>query len=209
MFWTPPFRPSTPCTKRVPFDFGISLGDACNSTQYNELRWYLDVIDGKVITPSSGANLGATTVDYQKPFKAAGLNPAIPWYQAMGNHDHFFIGSVPVDADPSLQLRQSYTSNKIWAAGDVVKPNSGNFPCIFDTTASIKEQTFYMGVLDGSTPYGNVKGAGPVATMGASPSGCRGPQSAVALALRMDSGVLQHLVVSGGPRPQSGRLFHG
>jgi hypothetical protein len=28
-----------------PFDFGISLGDASNSTQYNETRWYIDVLD--------------------------------------------------------------------------------------------------------------------------------------------------------------------
>src|SRR4029077_10745128 len=88
---------------KTPFDFGISLGDACNSTQYNELRWYIDVIDGKVIHPSSGAHAGAATVDYQKPYRAAGLNPAIPWYQVLGNHDHFLIGSIPVDADPSLQ----------------------------------------------------------------------------------------------------------
>ena len=39
--------------QRQAFDFGISLGDTCNSTQYNELRWYLDVIDGKSHHPSS------------------------------------------------------------------------------------------------------------------------------------------------------------
>ena len=54
--------------KQNPIDFGISLGDTCNSTQFNELRWYIDVLDGKVITPSSGAHLGADTIDYQKPY---------------------------------------------------------------------------------------------------------------------------------------------
>ena len=37
--------------KKAPFDFGIALGDACDNTQYNELRWYLGVIDGKVDHP--------------------------------------------------------------------------------------------------------------------------------------------------------------
>lgn len=153
------------------FDFGISLGDICNSTQYNELRWYIDVIDGKVITPSSGAHLGASTIDYQKPFKAAGLNRSIPWYQVLGNHDHFLIGSISVDADPSLNIRQSYISSNVWAIGDVAKPNSTQtFPCIFDTTASLKEASFYAGVLDGSTPYGNIIDAGPVASINPPPT---------------------------------------
>jgi len=34
---------------QTPFDCGIFLGDAINNTQFNELRWYLDVIDGKLM----------------------------------------------------------------------------------------------------------------------------------------------------------------
>ena len=87
-------RQSTPCTKSAPFDFGIALGDASNNTQYNELRWYIDVLDGKMITPSSGAHKGATDIDYQKPYQAAGLDKSINWYQTIGNHDQFWMGSA-------------------------------------------------------------------------------------------------------------------
>ena len=157
--------------KKTPFDFGISLGDTCDSTRYNELRWYIDVIDGKVITPSSGAHLGAGKVDYQTPFQAAGLDKSIPWYQVIGNHDHFYLGSFPVDADPSLYLRQSYLSDNVWAVGDVIRPNSpATFPCIYDTTASLKAGSFYMGVLDGSTPYGNIIDAGSVGSINPPPT---------------------------------------
>jgi metallophosphoesterase (TIGR03768 family) len=132
--------------KKNPIDFGLSLGDTCNSTQYNELRWYIDVLDGKVITPSTGAHVGADTIDYQKSYQAAGLDKTIPWYQAMGNHDHFWIGSVPVGDD----LRKSYITDEVFATGDVML-----------TAKNITKRDYYMGVIDGSTPYGDIKFAGP------------------------------------------------
>ncbi|WJJ93333.1 metallophosphoesterase [Neopusillimonas aromaticivorans] len=164
-----------------PFDFGISLGDVSDSGRYNEVRWYIDVFDGKPIRPSSGTHLGEDTVDFQKPFQAVGLDKSIPWYQVLGNHDHFYIGSVPIDADPSLGIRDSYVSNKVWAVGDVLIPNASKStpmalpPVIFDLKTSlagtspvtlndpitgINGNTFYMGVIDGASPYGAIKYAG-------------------------------------------------
>lgn len=145
------------------FDFGIFLGDACNSTQYNELRWYIDVIDGKVITPSSGAHLGADTIDYQRPYKAAGLNPSIPWYQVLGNHDHFFTGSFPVDE----RIRTSYLSGKVWAIGDALTPDvptwaSTGYPVLFNVDNLLNNPAYYGGTLDGTSQYAPVVDAGPM-----------------------------------------------
>ncbi|MGD7034273.1 TIGR03768 family metallophosphoesterase [Methylotuvimicrobium buryatense] len=149
-----------------PIDFGISLGDACNSTQYNELRWYIDVIDGKVIKPSSGAHEGADDIDYQKPFKAAGLDPSIPWYQAIGNHDHFWLGSIPPDGkygdDPSL--RESCTSDEVIAMSNAL--------CRANDIYSYKtpeETLYYMGVIDGATPNGEIVKYGQVENFSAPP----------------------------------------
>ncbi len=133
--------------KRTPFDFGISLGDDANNTQYNELRWFIDVLDGKVITPSSGAHDGAFTIDYQRPYKAAGLDKAIPWYQAIGNHDQFWAGAVFENA----KIQQAHIAN-------TVVNMSSDYPAdpqFYNGTGA------YMGVVDGSTPYGDIIGAGP------------------------------------------------
>ncbi len=128
--------------KRTPFDFGISLGDDTNCTQYNELRWFIDVLDGKVITPSSGAHDGADKIDYQKPFKAAGLDKAIPWYQTLGNHDQFWQGG----ALENVKTMQAHIGNTVFNM-DI---NNLAMPASVDTYGT------YMGVVDGSTPYGDV-----------------------------------------------------
>jgi metallophosphoesterase (TIGR03768 family) len=146
--------------KKNSFDFFISLGDTCNCTSYNELRWYIDVIDGKVITPSSGAHLGAQTIDYQKPFQAVGLDKSIPFYQAIGNHDHFLLGSFP---PYETGLADSFLSDTVWSVPDFLVPDGSTFPAMF-SVEKMKDDTprFYAGVIDGSTPYGSIINYGSV-----------------------------------------------
>jgi metallophosphoesterase (TIGR03768 family) len=139
-------RTANDLNRLMPFDFGMSLGDDCNSAQHNELRWFIDVMDGKYITPSSGTNAGADTIDYQKPYQAAGLNPAIPWYQVLGNHDHFWCGSLVIND----YLRQSATNNVVLLLGDL-------------KTQGEDSRAEFLGTVDGTTPYGTFIGAGPVA----------------------------------------------
>ncbi|MFZ0826712.1 MAG: TIGR03768 family metallophosphoesterase [Verrucomicrobiia bacterium] len=127
-------RTANAVNRLLPFDFAISLGDDANGPQYNELRWYIDVMDGKSITPSSGAHAGATNIDYQEPFQAAGLDPAIPWYAVLGNHDHFWMGGLPVVAS-----QEFFTNEYVLLLA-----------------------TNFMGTVDGSTPYGDVIDVGPV-----------------------------------------------
>lgn len=148
--------------KENQFDFGISLGDTCNSTSFNELRWYIDVIDGGYITPNSGNHVGQFLADYQEPFQAAGLDKSIPWYQTMGNHDHFFIGSFPVDADPALGIRESYVSDSVWAVADLLVPDIETFPMLFSMENLKSTPAYYMGRIDGETPFGDIVDAGAV-----------------------------------------------
>ncbi len=135
-----------------PFDFGLSLGDAANNTQFNELRWFIDVLDGKLITPSSGAHLGAATIGYQKAYQAAGLDKSIPWYQVVGNHDQFWMGSYHA----VKKVRQALVGAGVLNMGQptTVPPD---FQLVLSQTG------YYQGVVDGSTPYGDIIFAGPEA----------------------------------------------
>jgi metallophosphoesterase (TIGR03768 family) len=135
--------------QKKPIDFLISLGDVANDSQYNELRWYIDVLDGKVITPSSGAHAGSDSIDYQKPFKAAGLDHAISWYQAVGNHDHLYFGTFTMDE----RLRASSVSDTI---------NDMSDPFTNKEFSLYQSPKYYTGTIDGSTTYGTIIHVGPV-----------------------------------------------
>jgi metallophosphoesterase (TIGR03768 family) len=138
--------------KKKRIDFLLSLGDASNSTQYNETRWYIDVLDGKTINPDSGAKddpVPGPNNDYQDKYQAAGLDEKIPWYQTLGNHDHFWTGFCP----PNNYVRQNLVGEEI-----VELSND-----MFTNPLGLDARGYYMGSLDGSKPNGDVFGIGPVA----------------------------------------------
>ena len=135
--------------QQKPFDFGMSLGDDANGSQYNELRWFIDVLDGKIINPDSGVKddpVPGPSNDYQDEFQAAGLDDSIPWYQTLGNHDHAWLGSYPV----TDYLRPFYTGLDILLMGDLIEDGPDS-------------RIAYLGTFDGSTPDGTIIGCGLVA----------------------------------------------
>ena len=143
--------------QQKPFDFGISLGDSANSAQYNELRWYIDIIDGQLVNPDSGVKddpVPGPHNDYQDEFQAAGLNPSIKWYQVLGNHDHFFTGFLP----PNAYLQQTLIGTDIINLGSV-----------FTDPAGLNSRGSYMGSINGSTPNGTVIGVGVNSSFSSTP----------------------------------------
>lgn len=133
--------------KKEKYNFGISLGDSVNSTQSNELQWYLNVLDGYTVSPYSGVR-GSNPPDYQQDFKAEGLNREIPWYQVLGNHDHFWMGFLPADK----YIKNTILGKHILALGNP-----------FIDPKAISSRSFYMGAIDGTTQYGNIIGEGSTA----------------------------------------------
>lgn len=103
----------SPVTDRA-VDFVMHSGNAIDNAQYNELRWFLELMDGIRVQPDSGgpgyegvqsespdARLPDLLAQAQLPFTPQGIR--YPWYTALGNRDVLAQGNFP-PGDASRQI---------------------------------------------------------------------------------------------------------
>jgi 3',5'-cyclic AMP phosphodiesterase CpdA len=105
-------------TRVAPIDFLIHTGDAVDNAQLNEIRWFVDILDGGTIDPLTGVDDRAPgdretrLLDPHVPFEAEGLyrngvhggGATIPWYALVGNHDRYAVGVFPILPLPNGEL---------------------------------------------------------------------------------------------------------
>ncbi len=103
------FRTGNAFSQAYPFDFVLLTGDLVENIHRNEITWFMGIIEGGTVDPDSGDDddpLPDSDLDPHSPFEAEGLDPDLPWYVALGNHDKMIMGWLGEDdsnqvADPT------------------------------------------------------------------------------------------------------------
>jgi metallophosphoesterase (TIGR03767 family) len=105
----------SPVTNRS-VDFVLHTGNAADNAQFNELRWFIDLMDGRPNQPDTGdpgydgvqaespdARYPDLLMQAQLPFVPEGIR--YPWYTVLGNRDVLVQGSfAPSDASNQIAV---------------------------------------------------------------------------------------------------------
>jgi len=117
----------SPVTGRS-IDFALHTGNAADNAQFNELRWFINLMDGVEVLPDSGSP-GYEGVQEDSPAEPYGnlleeaqsrfLPEAIryPWYVVAGNRDILAQGTFPPNEDAQQLVAGSV---KVAGVGDEV-----------------------------------------------------------------------------------------
>ena len=175
----------------MPFDFGLSLGDAANNSQYNEAA----LVHRHHRRANHHTQLGRPRRcrDDRLPEALLRRRPQSRDSLVPGHRQSRPVldGLVPGEREDA----RTHIS-----AGTII--DMGDNPASPD---SVDDTGYYMGVVNGLTPYGDIYGAGPEAEFRNPPAvaaGCESPHAGHRQLNHagLDAGILQHHVDAGRPR---------